>query len=79
MTLNETNCDWLFDMPVKWPHGRALANERNQLFQTFSHQSEGLATRDYNEHSSHHLLLTSVPLKMQWITFVFEGNDPPST
>ncbi len=25
--LNETNCDWLFDMSVKWPHGRALANE----------------------------------------------------
>ncbi len=25
--LNETNCDWLFDMSVKRPHGRALANE----------------------------------------------------
>ncbi len=27
ITLNETNCDWLFDMLVKQPHGRALANE----------------------------------------------------
>ncbi len=47
MTLNETNCDWLFDMSVKRPHGRALANKCCHLFQTFSHQSEGLATRDY--------------------------------
>ncbi len=46
-TMHETNCDWLFDMPVKRPHGRALANERGHLFQTFSRQSEGLATRDY--------------------------------
>ncbi len=37
VTLNETICDWLFDMSVKWPHGRALANEH--LFQTFSRQS----------------------------------------
>ncbi len=44
--LNETNCDWLFDMSVKWPHGRALANTTCHLFQTFSRQSEGLATRD---------------------------------
>ncbi len=44
--LNETNCDWLFDMSVKWPHGRALANKCCHLFQTFSRQSEGLATRD---------------------------------
>ncbi len=27
-----------------------------------------------NEHSSRHLLLTSEPLKTQWITLVFEGN-----
>ncbi len=27
VTLNETNCDWLFDMSVKRPHGRALANK----------------------------------------------------
>ncbi len=46
VTLNETNCDWLFDMSVKRPHGWALANESGHLFQTFSHQSEGLATRD---------------------------------
>ncbi len=46
VTLNETNCDWLFDMSVKRPHGRALANESRHLFQTFSRQSEGLATRD---------------------------------
>ncbi len=44
--LNETNCDWLFDMSVKRPHGRALANKCCHLFQTFSRQSEGLATRD---------------------------------
>ncbi len=47
VTLNETNYDWLFDMSVKWPHGRALANESGHIFQSFSHQSEGLATRDY--------------------------------
>ncbi len=27
VTLNKTNCDWLFDMSVKRPHGRDLANE----------------------------------------------------
>ncbi len=48
VTLNETNCDWLFDMSVKWPHGRALANKCCHLFQIFSRQSEGLATRDYS-------------------------------
>ncbi len=44
-----TNCDWLFDMSVKQLHGRilALTNEGCHLFQTFSCQSEGLATRDY--------------------------------
>ncbi len=46
VTLNEMNYDWLFDMSVKRPHGRALANESGDLFQTFSRQSEGLATRD---------------------------------
>ncbi len=46
VTLNETNCDWLFDMSVKRHHGRSLANESCQLFQTFSRQSEGLAMRD---------------------------------
>ncbi len=45
VTMNEMNCDWLFDMSVK--HGRALANESYHRFQTFSRQSEGLATRDY--------------------------------
>ncbi len=44
VTLNETNYDWLFDMSVK--HGRDLANENVHLFQTFSRQSKGLATRD---------------------------------
>ncbi len=46
VTLNETNCDWLFDMSVKRPHGWALANESCHLFQTFSRQSEGLAMQD---------------------------------
>ncbi len=46
VTLNETNCNWLFGMSVKRPHGRGLANECGHLFQTFSRQSEGLATRD---------------------------------
>ncbi len=41
--MNETNYDWLFDMSVKQPHGRALANESGHLFQTFSCQCEGLA------------------------------------
>ncbi len=50
VTLNETNCDWLFDMSVKRPHGRVLANESYHRFQTFSRQSEGLATRDYLRH-----------------------------
>ncbi len=44
VTLNKTNCDWLFDMSVKRHHGRAMANE-SYLFQTFSRQSEGLTTR----------------------------------
>ncbi len=44
VTLNETNCDWLLDMSVKRHHGRALINENCHLFQTFSRQSEGLAT-----------------------------------
>ncbi len=47
VTLNEANCDWLFDMSVKRPHGQALADESCHGFQTFSHQSEGLAMRDY--------------------------------
>ncbi len=46
VTLNEMNCDWLLDMPVKRPHGQALANEWDYLFQTLSRQSEGLAMRD---------------------------------
>ncbi len=39
--LNKTNCDWLFDMSVKRPHGWALTNECSYIFQTFSRQSEG--------------------------------------
>ncbi len=39
VTLNETNCDWLFDMSVKRPHGWDLANEGCHLFQTYSRQS----------------------------------------
>ncbi len=50
VTLNEMNCDWLFNMLVKRLNGRALANESCHGFQTFSHQSEGLATRDYHVH-----------------------------
>ncbi len=46
VTLNETNCDWLFDMLVKQSHGRALANESYHRFQTFRRQSEYLAMRD---------------------------------
>ncbi len=46
VTLNKTNCDWLFDMLVKWPHGWALANESCHGFQTFSRQSECLAMRE---------------------------------
>ncbi len=42
--LNKTNCNWLFDLSLKRPHGRALTNECSHIFQTFSHQSEGLAT-----------------------------------
>ncbi len=33
VTLNETNCDWLFEMSVKWPRGRALANESYKSIQ----------------------------------------------
>ncbi len=36
VTLNETSCDWLFDMPVKRPHGRGLTNGVCHLFQTFT-------------------------------------------
>ncbi len=32
LTLNESNYDWLFDMSVKRPHGRALTNETCHLF-----------------------------------------------
>ncbi len=46
VTLNEANCDLLFDLLVKCPHGRALADECGHLFQTFSRQSEGLAMGD---------------------------------
>ncbi len=49
--VNETNCDCLFDMLVKRPHRRALTNECSHLFQTFSRQSECLATRDYCKHT----------------------------
>uniref|UniRef100_A0A672MIZ3 Alcohol dehydrogenase 8b n=1 Tax=Sinocyclocheilus grahami TaxID=75366 RepID=A0A672MIZ3_SINGR len=41
VTMNETNCDCLFDMSVKRPHGRALVSENCHGFQTFSRQSEG--------------------------------------
>ncbi len=49
---------------VKRPHGRALANERGHLFQTFSRQSEGL--HETRQHLSigtnsqyHHYLYTA--------------------
>ncbi len=35
VALNEINCDLLFDMSVKQHNGRALANERSHLSQTF--------------------------------------------
>ncbi len=41
------NCDWLFDMSVKRPHGRALTNAGYHLFHSFSRQSKGPAKRDY--------------------------------
>ncbi len=63
VTLNETNCDWLFDMSVKWPHGWALANESCHVFQTFSHQSEGLAKRDYQ--AGNILLASAKPILVQ--------------
>ncbi len=53
--LNEINCDWLFDMSVKRPHGWALANEICHGFQTFSRQSEGLAMRDYKKPTFMHV------------------------
>ncbi len=43
----ETNCDWFFDMSVKRPHERALANESCHGFQTFSRHSECLAMQEY--------------------------------
>ncbi len=30
-----------------------------------------------NKHSGRHLLAASEPLKMQWITFIYEGIAPP--
>ncbi len=32
VTLNKTNCVWLFDMSVKQHNGQALANENCHLF-----------------------------------------------
>ncbi len=34
VTQNQTNCDWLFDVSVKWLHGRALTNECSHILQT---------------------------------------------
>ncbi len=68
MTLNETNCDWLFDMSVKRPHGRALAN----LFQTFSRQSEGLAMRDYNIISMRDYVITLLHPDLQMMLFALD-------
>ncbi len=39
--------DWLLYLSVIWLLGRALAIQTGQTSQTFSRQSEGLATRDY--------------------------------
>ncbi len=60
VTLNETNCDWLLDMSVKRHHGRALTNENCHLFQTFSRQSEGLATRDYHDNNTVHVTYSDI-------------------
>ncbi len=56
MTLKETNYDWLFNMSVKQPHGRALANESGHLL-----TSEGLATRDYMRLYSEYRQFTTNP------------------
>ncbi len=47
MTWHKTKHDWLLYLSVIWPLGRALASESYHRFQTFSRQSEGLATWDY--------------------------------
>ncbi len=47
MMRHKTKCDWLLYLSVMRPLGLALANESYHRFQTFSRQSEGLATRDY--------------------------------
>ncbi len=47
MTRNKTKRDWFLYLSVIWPLGQALAIKSGQSSQTFSRQSEGLATRDY--------------------------------
>ncbi len=44
---HKTKHDWLLYLSVIWPLGQTLAIQRGQGSQTFCHQSEGLATRDY--------------------------------
>ncbi len=70
VTLNETNCDWLFDMSVKRPHGQALTKECSHIFQTFSLQFEGLATRDWKSMRTFGAILnlTEIPQKGQHYT-----------
>ncbi len=60
VTLNETKCDWLLDMSVKRHNVRALTNENCHLFQTFSPQSEGLATRDNHDNNTVHVTYSDI-------------------
>ncbi len=59
MTWHKTKRDWLLYLSVIWPLGRALAIQSGQSFQTFSRQSEGLATWDYhNPKPTHRIAYT---------------------
>ncbi len=46
VTWHKTKCELLLYLSVIWPRGQALAIQSSQSSQTFSRQSEGMATRD---------------------------------